>query len=163
MTMTMAEIIRALIRESVVELRLEDAYADELLSGISPETTFGNAREATQFANDHIKRDIPELQDYAMTEYFPINEFKEKWMFEAIPNSNRSRIPQDKRASMASGVVNIVTIRHVIKDGVSYWNFIFAQAEQSMERMTQHLIYQTGLLDYDAMVKKVNEEWEQWG
>lgn len=42
--------IRALIRESMYELRFEDAFADELLNGISPETTFDNPKEAKAFA-----------------------------------------------------------------------------------------------------------------
>ena len=71
--MSMREIIRALIKESMYEIQFEDAFADELLSGISPEAIFNDPKEAHRFANEHIKNDIPELEGYMMTEYFPVN------------------------------------------------------------------------------------------
>lgn len=162
--MSMRELIRALIKESMYELRFEDAFADELLSGISPETTFNDPKEAKRFANEQLKKDIPELQGYALTEYLPINEFKEKWMFEAEPNNSMWRVPNKRREAPSASLINIVSIKHIIKEGVSYWKFIFSQAEQSMERMTQNIVYQTPLLpDYKAMVDMANNDWQQWG
>lgn len=156
--------IRALIRESMYELRFEDAFADELLNGISPETTFDNPKEAKAFANNTLKHDIPELEGYSMTEYFPINQFKEKWTFEAEPNSGNWRVAGQQRENPNASLLNIVTIKHIIKDGVSHWKFIFSQAEQSMERMTQNIVYQTALMpDYKSMVARANEDWQQWG
>ena len=163
-TMSMREIIRSLIKESMYELRFEDAFADELLNGISPDAIFADQRKAKKFAEENLKHDIPELQGYSMTEYFPINEFKEKWMFEAEPNNSNNWRADKRREDPNAALLNIVVIKHVIKDGTSYWKFIFSQAEQSMERMVQSIVYQTDLMpDYKAMVNKVNEDWQQWG
>lgn len=162
--MSMRELIRSLIKESMYELRFEDAFADELLSSISPETTFKSIGEAKKFANQRLKVDIPELQGYALTEYLPINEFKEKWMFESEPTNPAWRVADKKKEMQGAPLINIVSIKHIIKEGVSYWKFIFSQAEQSMERMTQNIVYQTPLLpDYKAMVDMANSDWQQWG
>lgn len=162
--MSMREIIRTLIMESMYELRFEDAFADELLKGISPDTICASPQEAKRFAEENLKHDIPELQGYSMTEYFPINEFKEKWMFEAEPNNRNSWRADKRREDPNASLLNIVVIKHVIKDGQSFWKFTFSQAEQSMERMVQNIVYETDLLpDYKQMVNKVNEDWQQWG
>lgn len=160
----MRDMIRALIRESMYELRFEDAFADELLNRVSPETIFDDSKAAKEFAEHTLKHDIPELKGYSMNEYFPINQFKEKWTFEAEPHNSSWRVKNQKRQDPNSQLLNIVTIRHIIKDGESHWKFTFSQAEQSMERMTQNLVYETPLMpDYRSMVDKANEDWQQWG
>lgn len=145
----MTDLIRSLIRESVMELR--ETFVDDVLKGVEHGgvSIIGDRKEAFEFATTHLMRDIPELANYQLAEYLPLSNVKEKWTFDV---------------ETSRGTLNTVTIKHVIKDGLSHWKFTFGEAQQSMERMVADISYQTDLMpDYGDFVAKVNADWQQWG
>mgnify|MGYP005608052865 FL=1 len=138
----MNRIIRVLIKEALLE-----AFADDVLGDLerqNQEETIGH--RGKDFAGELV-RAIPELAHYQLIDYFPINSEKEKWAFDAE----------------ALGHMNTVTIKRIARDGEELWQFLFGQAEHSMERMTSDVSYKTPLLPCDAMVEKVNSDWQKWG
>lgn len=147
--MAMTDLIRSLIRESVIELR--ETFVDDVLKGVEhgEETIIGDRKEAFDFAKAHLMRDISELANYQLVEYLPLSDVKEKWTFDT---------------ETSRGTLNTVTIKRSIKDGISYWRFTFGEAEQSMERMVTDILYQTDMIpDYGDFIAKVNADWQQWG
>ena len=139
---TISDIVRALIRESVCQLRLEDAFADDILNNIVPHEEVDVERSVKDFIND-----IPELKNYKLIEHLPLSYNNEKWTFEA--------------ESIGSWL-NTITIEREFKNGTSQWKFIFAQAEKSMEHMTAEVIYQTPPAEYEVMVGIANKDWKEW-
>ena len=147
--MAMTDLIRSLIKESVMELR--EAFVDDALKGVTHdgESIIGDRKEAFQFAKVHLMQDIPELAHYQLVEYLPLSDVKEKWTFDT---------------ETSRGTLNTVTIKRTIKGDLSYWRFTFGEAEQSMERMVADISYQTDpMADYGDFIAKVNADWQQWG
>ncbi len=134
----MVDLIRALIRESVCELRLEDVFSDQVLDNIRPD-------EEVDVNVDKLQHDIPELKNYELVEYLPVSQNEEKWTFDA---------------DMAQNYLNTITVEHVR----GRWRFTFAQAEKSLERMTADVGYSTPFMgSYEDMTQRANSDWQQWG
>lgn len=146
----MEKLIRTMIKESFYELR-EDGFAQDVLGRIEHdghEGIIGDRSSAVAFANNELTKDIPELSNYELVSYLPGID-SEKWTFDADTSTN---------------FLNTIEIRHSIKNDTSFWNFIFGQAEKSMEAMTSEVHYKTGnIAGYDAFVEKVNSDWQEWG
>lgn len=148
----MMDLIRALIKESFLELR-EDGFAQDVLGGVERpedrEAIIGSRSAAMAFARTSLMVDIHELSNYELSEYMPIGHDKEKWTFEAETSGEH---------------INVVSIKHAVIDGISTWNLVFGQAIKSMEAMTVEAHYKTGAMpDYDSLVRKANEDWQKWG
>jgi len=150
--MNMITLIRSLIKESVLELQ-EMGFSDSVVGGLEKrrgeDQIIGDRRKAIVFAQNTLMKDIHELGNYQLVDYLPIDQSKEKWTFEAETSGE---------------YLNTITIKRVIKDGASHWVFAFGKAIKSMERMTVEMEYRTGLMpNYEAFVRKVNADWQQWG
>lgn len=140
-----------MIRETFLELS-EDGFANDVLGGIEHQQEkgiIGDRKRATDFARQHLMRDIPELSNYELVDYLPMSRTSEHWMFDAETSGEH---------------INTITVRHTEKNGVMMWNFIFGQATKSFEAMTADVQYRSGLIaDYEAFIKKVNADWQEWG
>jgi len=147
MHMTMTRLIRLLIKESVMELR--EGFVDDVLGGVSRSMENDDSLNTLQGREyeANLRNDIPELRDYALVDYLPLNAKKERWTFDV---------------ETSRGLLNTIAITHILGE-TSYWKFVFGVAEQSMERMTPTVGYKTDLMGYSDMIEKVNSDWQQWG
>lgn len=142
--------IRQIIREQFKSLFSENIFAKPSVKAQEPTTdvntgndqVFYNFSKGKNFAFIMLQDKITNLEKYNLSDYFPISETAERWMFEAHSRTDKTLL---------------VEIKHKIKENKSIWYFVFATMQPG-EQMPVIEFSSGAIYNYQNFVDKINQQ-----
>lgn len=138
-------IVRGIVRAILMEAGKRDILLDPLHSYI------GDYGEAERFAEDFLKRDIPDLKYFSLDEYLPRSgELLESWSFAA--------------STMGDQYMNI-TIDRKVRNETSLWKLTYSESSGSNGREPMQMIevedtgWVSDYAQFRSRVKDISSAW----
>src|ERR1017187_1231644 len=140
--------IRQIVREQLHKALMDSIKQSKVVGVDKDEEIIYNFSEGRTFAHNRLQGEIDALGKYDLLDYWPINEFAEKWVFET---------------QTIYGMTMLVEIRHKITaDYKSVWYLIYSTSEGNPSVSERGIVtkeYSTGpVFGFQDFVSKANNE-----
>ena len=132
-----------ILRKIISEI-FSETFKPEVMTATKTnnDVIFYDFSKGKNFAYDMLQDKITNLDRYNLSDYIPISETAEKWMFETQSITDKTLL---------------VEIKHKIKEEKSVWYFIFATMDRG-ETMPV-IEYSSGAIEnYDNLISTINSK-----